>query len=118
MPVPSPFLNIPALIAQATGRDPNPAPPPPAVQLQAKDVQVHKSHPNAHSLYDLSQAMKAAPSSTTFTVAPDVEPAFNLMILSPTLGRSDGKGTIPNPHYNAKKVVVDSTMPAGTWKLS
>lgn len=78
----------------------------------------HKVHPNAHSLPVLAQAMKANPSSTTFTIASDIEPAFTLMIGTPTLGRSDGKGTVPNPHYFAKKVVVDPTMAPGTWKLT
>ena len=78
----------------------------------------HTSQPNAHSLYDLAQAMKANPSSTTFTIASDIEPAFTLMIGTPTLGRSDGKGRVPNPHYAAKKVVVDPTMAPGTWKLT
>jgi hypothetical protein len=89
------------------------APNPPT-----KVTHVHVSQPNAHSLHDLSQAMKAAPNSTTFTVAPDIEANFTKMILSPTLARSDGKGVVPNPHYSARKVVVDPTMPAGTWKLT
>lgn len=83
-----------------------------------KTPHVHVSHPNAHSLHDLAQAMKASPSSTTFTVASDIAPNFTKMIETPTLAKSNGKGTVPNPHYNAKKVVVDPTMPAGTWKLT
>ena len=114
MPAQSPFLNIPALIAREFGR-PYPPPAQPEVKPQSGP---HTSAPNAHSLHDLSEAMKANPSSTTFTIAPDIESNFQKMILSPTLGRSDGKGTVPNPHFNAKKVVVDISMPAGTWKLT